>query len=219
MALVQSVRSLSLYVLVFSVLLTAGGSWWSVAASARGDAARTLQERLPEHNLLEWIRGEDLAKIDTTHAHVYQDPGTRALTFTFDYGEGEPEVRIPVRALGWPVDWSAYRSIQYTFHASSLETIAIGFSDGHSTKAFVTEPLAGIRIYGVIPFDAFTQTRTMTPLRPLGYKVWPGGSSRSSRWRRSCSACATRTSPRSSRCTTSRCVPTCRPTTFSTRGR
>jgi hypothetical protein len=165
--------TLSLCVVISSLLFTAGGSWWSVPASARGDAARTLQQPLPEHNLLERIRAEDLAKIDTTHARVHQDPGTGALTFTFDYAEGEPEVRLPVRALGWPVDWSAYRSIQYTFHASSLETIAIGFSDGHSTKAFVTEPLSGIRIYGVIPFDAFTQTRTLTPLRPLGYKVWP----------------------------------------------
>ena len=42
------------------------------------------------------------------------------------------------------------------------------------TKAFVTEPLAGIRIYGVIPFESFVQTRTMNPLLPLGYKVWPG---------------------------------------------
>jgi hypothetical protein len=114
-----------------------------------------------------------LGRITTQAASLYQDPRTRAVTITFNYTKGEPEVRIPVRLLGWPTDWSGYKSIQYTFSTTSLETLSVGFSDGKTTKAFVTEPLPGIRIFGVIPFDAFTQTRTMTPVLPLGYKVWP----------------------------------------------
>lgn len=114
----------------------------------------------------------DLAKCSLKNASISQDPTSRALTFTFARAEGEPEVRIPVRALGWPVDWSAWRSIQYTFQASSVEPVSIGFDDGAAVKAFLTEPLPGIRISGVIPFESFVQTRRMTPLAPLGYKVW-----------------------------------------------
>jgi hypothetical protein len=124
----------------------------------------------PEPNLLETL---DQAKIRASQAHIYLDPVGHSLTLTFRYTQGEPEVRIPVADMNWPTDWSAYRSLQYTFLATSLETVSIGFSDGESEKFFVTEPLPGIRIYGVIPFDAFVQTGTMTPLRPLGYKVWP----------------------------------------------
>jgi hypothetical protein len=98
---------------------------------------------------------------------------TKALTLTFNYTSGEPEVRFPIAQLRWPTDWSAYKAVQYTFYATSLETVAIGFSNGSQTKSFITEPLAGIRIQGVIPFDSFIQTRAMTPLLPLGYKVWP----------------------------------------------
>jgi hypothetical protein len=127
-----------------------------------------------EIDLLKQLDPAGVAKFTTKNASVFQDPQSKALTFTFHYAAGEPEVRIPVRDLGWPVDWSAHRSVQYTFKSTSLETLSIGFSDGNVTKAFVTEPLPGIRIYGVIPFDAFIQTRTMTPLLPLGYKVWPG---------------------------------------------
>lgn len=112
-------------------------------------------------------------RIQTESASVFHDPGSGFLTLTFRYTEGEPEVRIPVREMGWPSDWSEYRAVQYTFSTTSQETVSIGFSDGEETRFFVTEPLPGIRIYGVIPFDAFVQTRTMTPLRPLGYKVWP----------------------------------------------
>lgn len=115
----------------------------------------------------------DLAKIATKDASVFQDPASKALTLTFNYAAGEPEVRIPVRLLGWPTDWTSWRSVQYTFATTSLETLWIGFSNGKVTKAFVTEPLPGIRIAGVIPFESFVQTKIMNPLLPLGYKVWP----------------------------------------------
>jgi hypothetical protein len=124
-------------------------------------------------DLLQLLQPDQVGKLPANAASVYQDPSTKALTITFRYAEGEPEVRIPVRRLGWPADWSAYQSIQYTFTTTSLETLSIGFSDGSTTKAFITEPLPGIRISGVIPFDVFTQTRTMTPVLPLAYKVWP----------------------------------------------
>ena len=123
-----------------------------------------------ELDLFAKLTPEQVAAWKTKDASVFIDPASKAVTITFGYAAGEPEVRIPVREQ----DWSAYRSIQYTFHATSLETVSIGFSDGAVTKAFVTEPLAGIRIYGVIPFESFVQTRTMNPLLPLGYKVWPG---------------------------------------------
>ncbi len=117
-------------------------------------------------DLLARLSPADIAKCTATNASLFQDPTSKALTFTFAYTAGEPEVRIPVRALGWPTDWSAYRSIQYTFKTTSVETISIGFSDGTLNKAFMTEPLPDIRISGVIPFDAFVQTRVMNPLGP-----------------------------------------------------
>jgi hypothetical protein len=124
-------------------------------------------------DLLAQLKTADVASFQTTAARAFRDPVTGAVTLTFDYFQGEPEVRIPVRKLGWPTDWSGWRSIQYTFETTSLEALSIAFSDGTTTKAFITEPLPGLRISGVIPFDAFVQTRTMTPLLPLGYKVWP----------------------------------------------
>ena len=53
---------------------------------------------------------------------------------------------MPVRALEWPVDWSTWRSIQYTFQSSSVEPVSIGFDDGSKLKSALVEPLAGIRI-------------------------------------------------------------------------
>jgi hypothetical protein len=123
-------------------------------------------------DLIARLTAADLAKLAVRDASVHQDPASKALTFTFNYSEGEPEVRVPVRQLGWPTDWRAWRSIQYTFATTSVETISIAFSDGKVTRAFITEPLSGIRIAGVIPFESFVQTRTMNPLLPLGYKVW-----------------------------------------------
>ena len=125
-------------------------------------------------DLLARLTPSDIATFPTRNASIFQDPATRALTITFKHSEGEPEVRIPVRALGWPTDWRAWRSIQYTFATTSVETVSIGFLDGQVARAFITEPLPGIRIAGVIPFDAFVQTRTMNPLLPLGFKVWLG---------------------------------------------
>ncbi|MDZ7637806.1 MAG: hypothetical protein U5J83_06090 [Bryobacterales bacterium] len=133
-------------------------------------AGIALGQELP---LLQRLKETDLSEFITKEATVFRDASTNALTFTFRYAGGEPEVRIPVRKLGLPTDWREYRSIQFTFETTSLEAVAIGFSDGKVTKDFVMEPLPGIRIDGVIPFDAFVQTRTMTPLVPLGYKVWP----------------------------------------------
>jgi len=147
-----------------SVLLVLGFSDERTLLSATANGQLDLVARLAS---------SDVSKCTTKDALVFQDPATKALTLTFNYAQGEPEVRIPVRQLGWPTDWSSFRSIQYTFETTSLETLSIGFSDGKVTKAFVTEPLPGIRIFGVIPFDAFIQTRTMNPLLPLGYKVWP----------------------------------------------
>jgi hypothetical protein len=129
---------------------------------------------LPAQDLLERLEGHQVSAFSTKDASVFRDPESRSLTFTFNYTQGEPEVRIPVAALGWPTDWSAFQAVQYTFSTTSLETVAIGFSDGNETKFFVTEPLPGIRIHGVIPFESFVQTRGLNPLRPLGYKVWPG---------------------------------------------
>jgi hypothetical protein len=126
-----------------------------------------------ELDLLAGLTPAAVKSFQTANAHVFRDAVSGALTITFNYTAGEPEVRIPVRKLGWPLDWSAWRSVQLTFETTSLEALSIGFSDGKVTKAFITEPLPGLRIFGVIPFDAFVQTRTMTPLLPLGYKVWP----------------------------------------------
>jgi hypothetical protein len=135
--------------------------------------ALLLPSAAQELPLLSKLAPSQLPELVTESASVFQDPATGALTITFRYAPGEPEVRIPVRKLGWPTDWREYKSIQFTFETTSLEALAIGFSDGTVTKDFMIEPLPGIRIDGVIPFDAFVQTRTMTPLLPLGYKVWP----------------------------------------------
>ena len=148
---------------IFVAVLVSGGLGGLLALPALGETQTDLVARLT---------AVDVAKLTVRGASVHQDPASKALTFTFNYSEGEPEVRIPVRQLGWPTDWRAWRSIQYTFVTTSVETVSIGFSDGKVTKAFITEPLAGIRIAGVIPFESFVQTRTMNPLLPLGYKVW-----------------------------------------------
>ncbi len=124
-------------------------------------------------NLLDSLKPADAAKFPVRNARVYLSPETHALTLTFNYTAGEPEVRIPVHELGWPTDWAAYKAITFDFLATSLETVAIGFSDGQTTKMAMTEPLAGIRIRGVLPFWLFIQNKSMNPLLPLGYKVWP----------------------------------------------
>ncbi len=144
------------------------------AAGARRLAARPGSSGMNDAmDLFARLTSADVANFTVSNASVYLDPTTKALSITFSNVEGEPEVRIPVRAFGWPVDWSAWRSIHYTFATTSLEPVSIGFSDGGPVKSFLTEPLPGIRISGVIPFDSFVQTRSMNPLLPLGYKAWP----------------------------------------------
>lgn len=124
-------------------------------------------------NLLTEITPASAARFETKDAAVFFDPEGKSLTLTFRYTEGEPEVRIPLRDLGLPTDWSRYRALSYDFLATSLEALAIGFSDGEKRRKVITEPLPGIRIRGVIPFDVFVQTEAMNPLLPLGYKIWP----------------------------------------------
>jgi hypothetical protein len=95
------------------------------------------------------------------------------LSLLFRRGEAQPEYRIPVAQLGWPRDWRAWRAIRFEFLASSLEAFTTGFSDGKQVKGMIMEPLPGMRMRAVIPFDAFYQTREMIPQNPLGYKAWP----------------------------------------------
>lgn len=91
----------------------------------------------------------------------------------FSRGEALPEHRIPVADLGWPQDWRKWKAVRFDFLASSLEAFSFGFSDGAKVKSMVMEPLPGLKMRAVIPFDAFYQTRQMVPLNPLGYKAWP----------------------------------------------
>jgi hypothetical protein len=126
-----------------------------------------------DRNLLTGLTSSEVARIEGKDASVFFDSRAKTLTLTFRYTQGEPEVRIPVRDLGWPTDWSGYRAITYDFITTSLEALAVGFSDGNRERKVITEPLPGIRIRGVIPFDVFVQTEAMNPLLPLGYKIWP----------------------------------------------
>ncbi len=97
----------------------------------------------------------------------------KPLSFTFRRGQAEPEFRIPVSQLAWPTDWRSWKALRFEFRASSLEAFSVGFSDGSKLKSMILEPLPGLRIRAVIPFDAFYQTRQMIPQNPLGYKAWP----------------------------------------------
>jgi hypothetical protein len=123
-------------------------------------------------NLLSSLTSADLARVQSKDASVARPLASKALTVTFGYTQGEAEVRLPLALLKLPTDWSRFKTVSYTFFTTSVEPISIGFSDGARTRFVLTEPLAGIRIRGVIPFDAFVQTRAMIPLRPLGYKAW-----------------------------------------------
>ena len=115
----------------------------------------------------------DPAQLKATNALPNIDRTTGALTVTFRCTKGEPEVRIPVAALGLPSDWRAWKSFVFDYHSTSLEAFQVVFAAGAMDKAMILEPLAGVRARAVIPFDAFTQTRTMTPLLPVAYKAWP----------------------------------------------
>jgi hypothetical protein len=131
------------------------------AAAAVADRAAELVRLQPE-------------QFTVKDSGVVIDGKAGAVTLTFRYARnGEPEVCIPTRALGWPQDWRAWRGLVLEFQATSLEAFQVGFFDGTTRKAMIVEPLAGLRIRAAIPFEAFYQTRTMTPLLPLGYKAWP----------------------------------------------
>ena len=84
-----------------------------------------------------------LAKCPAKNASIARDDARKAVVFTFDPVAGEPEIRMPVRALGWPSDWSEWRSIQYNFLASSVEPLSIAFDDGRIAKAFTDRAAPG----------------------------------------------------------------------------
>ena len=115
----------------------------------------------------------DPGQIKKKNADLHVDRASGQTTITFRYTQGEPEVRIPVAALGLPPDWRAWKAFVFDYHATSLEAFQLVFSNAATSKAMVLEPLSGVRARMVIPFDAFIQTRTMTPLLPLAYKAWP----------------------------------------------
>ncbi len=115
----------------------------------------------------------DTAAIQLRDARLYHDAERESLTITFNRGAADPEVRIPAAALGFPSDWRAWKALAFDFHATSIEPFRMEFSDGEKTKALLIEPLQGLGIRAAVPFDAFVQTRTMTPLLPVAYKAWP----------------------------------------------
>lgn len=106
-------------------------------------------------------------------ASAYHDAQANSWTITFRRAAGEPEARFPVALLGLPESWSAFQGLEFVFLTTSLEPFTISFSDGKVAKGMVMEPYPAMRIRAAVPFDAFVQTRTMTPLLPLGYKAWP----------------------------------------------
>ena len=115
----------------------------------------------------------DPARWTLRDTSLFTDRERGSITLTFRHVRGEPEARLPVAALGWPPDWRAWRALGFEFFATSVEAFSVGFSAARQTKSMIMEPLPGVRILAVIPFDAFFQTRTMVPLLPLGYKAWP----------------------------------------------
>jgi hypothetical protein len=117
---------------------------------------------------LDLLSSIDLRKYRRSNACVWRDYSSGELTLTFEYAAGEPEIAF---ALDF-TDWSRFRALSLVFSASSQEPLAIGFSNGRRTRRFVMEPLAGVRIRAVIPFDAFVQNRQLTPLAPLGYAAF-----------------------------------------------
>lgn len=126
----------------------------------------------PAAHPLEFAR-LDPSRVKRRDALLHIDKPSASLTVTFRHAKGEPEVRIPAAALGLPTDWRAWKALVFDYHATSLEAFQLAFTAGENSKAMLLEPLAGVRARAVIPFDAFIQTRTMTPLLPLAYKAWP----------------------------------------------
>ena len=72
-------------------------------------------------DLLRVYTPSQLAAIQTKNAAVFQNRDNGALTITFWYTDGEPEVRIPVASMNWPANWSRYKALEYTFSTSSID--------------------------------------------------------------------------------------------------
>ena len=119
------------------------------------------------------LRTLERSVIKLRAARLYHDAARESLTITFNHGAADPEARFPAAALGLPADWRAWKGLAFDFHSTSIEPFLIEFFDGRKSKGLIVEPLQGMRIRAAVPFDAFIQTRTMTPLLPLGYKAWP----------------------------------------------
>jgi hypothetical protein len=143
--------------------LTMSGSWGEAGKAGSGRFAYVDAHA---------IGGTDIELLWNYRAPA---PPVAAGPFVLNFPAGAPlpERRIAVASLRWPPDWRAWRALRFDFLASSLEAFSFGFSDGRQVKSLIMEPLAGLRIRAVIPLEAFWQTRTMTPLLPLGYKAWP----------------------------------------------
>src|SRR6266545_834120 len=95
--------------------------------------------RAADFDLFRALTPDALAKCPAKNASIARDPARKSLVLTFEPVAGEPEIRLPARALGWPSDWTEWRSIQFNFLAGSVEPLSIGFDDGQSVKAFMIE--------------------------------------------------------------------------------
>jgi hypothetical protein len=126
-------------------------------------------------DLLAEMRAAGASKLTASSATVYSDERSGCMTITFHYIHGDPQVSIPVAALGAPSDWSSFRAISFDMRSTSLEPFFIKFSNGNSKKEIVIEPLEGLRIQGMIPIEPPTSIENeRTPRqKPLGYKIWP----------------------------------------------
>lgn len=124
-------------------------------------------------DLLMLIRVAGIAKLAVNSASAYQDDRSGCLTMTFHYIHGDPEITVPTADLGWPTDWSPFRAIAFTMQSTSLEPIFIRVPESAGEKDVIVEPLEGIRIRGVIPFDDPGIHDKEADIAPLGYKLFP----------------------------------------------
>lgn len=143
--------------------LTMSGSWGEPGRAGSGRFAY-----VDAHS----VGGTDIELLWNYRAPT-PPPAAGPFVLRFPAGEALPERRVQVAQLRWPHDWRSWQAIEFEFVASSLEPFSFGFSDGRQVKSAIIEPFPGVRIRAVLPFDTFYQTRAMTPLLPLGYKVWP----------------------------------------------
>ncbi|MGC1836982.1 MAG: hypothetical protein WA674_01465 [Candidatus Acidiferrales bacterium] len=127
-------------------------------------------------DLLKQIQAAGIGKLSAASASVYQDDRSGCLTMTFHYVQGDAEVKVPIQNVGWPLDWSGFRSITFTMRSTSVEPVFMRFSDGDKiNKDVVIEPMPGIEIRGVIPFEEPIPTvnQNVPRLSPIGDKMWP----------------------------------------------